>query len=107
MCRGTNHQNRMPRATVSLALNASRDGASTTSLGNLFQCVTTLCVKNFLFREKVTRILLVITSAVQQLKVILGITKKDSFVWKTWGSSAVLSESGLGVKREYGERYKT
>jgi len=29
------------------ALNASRDGASTTSLGNLFQCVTTLCVKNF------------------------------------------------------------
>jgi len=30
------------------ALNVSRDGASTTSLGNLFQCVTTLCVKNFL-----------------------------------------------------------
>ena len=24
------------------------DGASTASLGNLFQCVTTLCVKNFL-----------------------------------------------------------
>ena len=36
------------RATSSLALNVSRDGASTTSLGNLFQCVTTLCVKNFL-----------------------------------------------------------
>ena len=33
---------RLPRATSSLALNASRDGASTTSLGNLFQCVTTL-----------------------------------------------------------------
>ena len=30
------------------ALDTSRDGASTTSLGNLFQCVTTLCVKNFL-----------------------------------------------------------
>ena len=29
-------------------LNASRDGASTTSLANLFQCITTLFVKNFL-----------------------------------------------------------
>ena len=48
MCRVTNHQTRLPRATSSLALNASRDGASTTSLGNLFQCVTTLFVKNFL-----------------------------------------------------------
>ncbi len=28
-------------------LNASRDGASTTSLGTLLQCVTTLGVKNF------------------------------------------------------------
>ena len=34
--------------TSSLALNASRDGASTTSLSNLFQCVSTLCVRNFL-----------------------------------------------------------
>ena len=46
MCRVTNHQTRLPRATSSLALNASRDGASTTSLGNLFQRVTTLCMKN-------------------------------------------------------------
>jgi len=48
MCRVTNHQTRLPRATSSMALNASRDGASTASLGNLFQCVTTLCVKNVL-----------------------------------------------------------
>ena len=48
MCRVDNQQTRLPRATSSLALNASRDGASTTSLGNLFQCITTLCVKNFL-----------------------------------------------------------
>ena len=48
MCRIANHQTRLPRATSSLALNASRDGASTASLGNLFQCVTTLWVKNFL-----------------------------------------------------------
>ena len=39
MCRVTNHHTRLPRATSSLALNASRDGASTASLGNLFQCV--------------------------------------------------------------------
>ena len=30
-----------------LALNTSSDGASTTSLGNLFQCLTTLPVQNF------------------------------------------------------------
>jgi len=36
MCRVANQQTRLPRATSSLALNASRDGASTASLGNLF-----------------------------------------------------------------------
>ena len=35
MCRLANHQPRLPRATSSLASNASRDGASTASLGNL------------------------------------------------------------------------
>ena len=50
MCRVTNHQTRLPRATSSLALNASRDGASTASLGNLFQCGTTLWVKNMFLR---------------------------------------------------------
>jgi len=40
MCRVTNHQTRLPRATSSLALNASRHGESTASLDNLFQCVT-------------------------------------------------------------------
>ena len=37
MCRVANHQTRLPRATSSLALNASRDGESPASLGNLFQ----------------------------------------------------------------------
>jgi len=32
-------------------LNASRDGTSTASLGNLFQGVTTLWVKNVLLRN--------------------------------------------------------
>jgi len=35
MCRVANQLTRLPRATSSLALNASRDGASTASLGNL------------------------------------------------------------------------
>jgi len=39
---------RLPRVTSSLALNASSNRASTISLGNLFQCVTTLWVKKFL-----------------------------------------------------------
>jgi len=37
MCRVAKHQTRLLRATSSLSLNASRDGASTTSLGNLFR----------------------------------------------------------------------
>ena len=35
----TTKQTRLPRATSSLALNAARDGESTTSLGKLFQCM--------------------------------------------------------------------
>jgi len=35
------------RALSNLVLNVSRNGASTTSLGNPFQCFTTLIVKNF------------------------------------------------------------
>jgi len=42
VCRVANQQPRLPRATSSLALNACRDGASTASLGSLFQCVTML-----------------------------------------------------------------
>lgn len=48
MCRVTNHLTRLPRATSSLTLNASRNEASTISLGNLLQCVTILWVKNIL-----------------------------------------------------------
>jgi len=35
------------RAPSSLALNTSREGAATTFLGNLCQCLTTVIVKNF------------------------------------------------------------
>ena len=45
MCRVTNQQPRLPRATSSLALSASRDGASIASLGNLFQCHHSLVEK--------------------------------------------------------------
>ncbi|KAK4828550.1 hypothetical protein QYF61_027519 [Mycteria americana] len=37
---------RLLRAPSNLTLNVSRDGASTTSLGNMFQCFTTLILKN-------------------------------------------------------------
>jgi len=40
---------RLLRAPSSLALNVSRDGALTTSLGNLCQGFTILTVKNFFF----------------------------------------------------------
>ena len=48
MCGVAHQQPRLPRATSSLALNACRDGASTASLGNLFQCFTALCVEKLL-----------------------------------------------------------
>jgi len=35
------------KAPFNLPLNTSRERASTASLGNLFQCLTTLTVKNF------------------------------------------------------------
>ncbi|KAK4825513.1 hypothetical protein QYF61_000026, partial [Mycteria americana] len=38
---------RLIKAPSNLALNTSREGVSTTFLGNLFQCRTTLTVKNF------------------------------------------------------------
>jgi len=38
---------RLLKAPSNLALNVSRDGAATTSLGNLCQCFTTRVVKNF------------------------------------------------------------
>ena len=38
---------RLLRAPSSLTLSISKDGASTASLGNLCQCLTTLTVKNF------------------------------------------------------------
>ena len=49
MCSIANHQTRLPRATSSLALNASRNGASTASLGNLFSASHSLTVLLFFF----------------------------------------------------------
>jgi len=41
------NQTRLLRALSNLALNVSKDEASTTSLGNLCQCFITLIIKNF------------------------------------------------------------
>ncbi|KAK4830120.1 hypothetical protein QYF61_008547 [Mycteria americana] len=40
------HYIRLLRALSNLTLNISNDGASTTSLGNLFQCLSTLIINN-------------------------------------------------------------
>ena len=47
MNRDIHGQIRLPKALFILALKVSRDGESTKSLGNLFQCLTTLTVKDF------------------------------------------------------------
>jgi len=51
MGRDTFHWTRFLKALSNLALNTSRDGASTASLGSLFQHVTTLTGKNFFPRS--------------------------------------------------------
>ena len=47
MSRDIFHQTRLFKAASNLALNTAREGAATASLSNLFQCFTTLTVKNF------------------------------------------------------------
>ncbi|KAK4827897.1 hypothetical protein QYF61_022320 [Mycteria americana] len=47
MSRDIFNQSRLLRAPSNLTLKVSRDGASTTSLGNLCQCFTTFIIKNF------------------------------------------------------------
>jgi len=42
----TFHYTRLLKAPSSLALNLSMEAACTTSLGNLFQCLTPLIIKN-------------------------------------------------------------
>jgi len=46
MNRGHLQLDQVLRALFSLTLNVSRDGTSTTSLGNLYQCLTNVAVKN-------------------------------------------------------------
>jgi len=46
------HQTRLPRAPSNLAFNNFRNGTHTASLCILFQCLTTLIVKNFLLVSK-------------------------------------------------------
>jgi len=47
MSRDIFYQPRVLRAPSNLALSSAREGAATSSLGNLCQCFTTLMVKNF------------------------------------------------------------
>jgi len=49
MGRDTFHYTRLFKPSANLDLNTFREGTSPTSLGKLFQCLTTLTVKNFCF----------------------------------------------------------
>ncbi|KAK4810670.1 hypothetical protein QYF61_007470 [Mycteria americana] len=74
-------QIRLLRAPSNLTLNVSRDGASTTSLGNLFQCLTTLIVKNFFLKSSLNlpslslKPLLLVLSQQALLKILEGCYK--------------------------------
>jgi len=56
------------RAPFNMALNVSRDGASTTSLGNLGQGLTILSVKNFFLISRFGGLGLVLVSEYLPLK---------------------------------------
>ena len=71
-CRVANQQTWLPRATSSLALNASRDGASTASLGNLFSASPPSGWKPF----------------IQYLYCNSGCCGTSSFQWTTCNSRA-------------------
>ncbi|KAK4833105.1 LOW QUALITY PROTEIN: hypothetical protein QYF61_027771 [Mycteria americana] len=68
-------------APSNLTSNVSRDGASTTSLGNLFQCLTTLIVKNFFLKSSLNlpslslKPLLLVLSQQALLKILEGCYK--------------------------------
>ncbi|KAK4808555.1 hypothetical protein QYF61_009858 [Mycteria americana] len=77
----TGHLIRLLRALSNLTWNVSRDGASTTSLGNLFQCLTTLIVKNFFLKSSLNlpflslKPLLLVLSQQALLKLLEGFYK--------------------------------
>ena len=54
LCRGQGHLSpiRLLKALSSLTLNTSKDWTSTTSPDNLFQCLTTLIIKNFFLMSR-------------------------------------------------------
>ena len=55
MGRDTFHYTRLLKVPFNLALNASRQGTSTASLGNLFQCLTTLIVKTLFITSNINQ----------------------------------------------------
>ena len=88
--------------TSNLTLNVSRDGVSTTSLGNLFQCFATLIVKNFFLRASLNlpsfslKPLLLVLS--QQTLPKKQCTKTSSF-WKP-STPSVLAYNALNVNKQ-------
>lgn len=49
MAMDISHYIRLPKGPSNPAFNTASDGASTTSLGNMFQCLNTLILKSFFF----------------------------------------------------------
>ena len=68
-CNEQGHPHRLLRAPSNLTLNVSGHGASTTSLGNLFQCLTTLSIKHFFL----TSSLKLPSSSFKPLRLVLSL----------------------------------
>jgi len=68
------------QAPTSLALNAFREGAFTTSLGNLFQCLTTFTVNNF-FLDQITK------------RAEPGEEHHSTVIWSHWSGRVMLWRS--------------
>ncbi|NXP81441.1 EVI5 protein, partial [Ramphastos sulfuratus] len=100
-------QNRSLKALSNLALNTSREGAATTSLGNLFQYLTTLTGKNFLLTSSLNFPSVSLNSlpfvlSLQDLLVRKGIPHHfRAIVWQL-----LCSAQSMPIKDQYSELLK-
>jgi len=107
MNRNTYSSIRVLRAPSSLTLSVSRDRASTTSLSNLFHCLTTLTVKNFFISKSALfeTISLVLSQRILLLSVpfsyrpFLGMEKLHCSAWSLL-SSRLNSPSSLSLSSQ-------
>lgn len=82
----TTHQIRLPTAPYNMALNASRDGASSSSLGSMFQCLIILfLISNLNLSSFSLKLLLIFLSLLGHAKTLAPAYKFPSSTGRLQG----------------------